>query len=95
VRGLRSNAGHREFVRAALALDRERAGDLVRELGRELGRGAIGGDLSSAAGAIGNVPTPIQLRLAELGEEKAFIVVVNANSSKPVRFEVPINWAIE
>jgi hypothetical protein len=44
---------------------------------------------------IGNVPTPIQLRLAELGEENASIVVVNANSSKPVRFEVPINWAIE
>ena len=43
----------------------------------------------------GSVPEPMRLRLVDLGEERAAIVIENADSALPVRFEVPINWALE
>jgi hypothetical protein len=43
----------------------------------------------------GSVPEPVRLRLVGLGEDRAAIVIENADSAIPVRFEVPINWALE
>jgi hypothetical protein len=43
----------------------------------------------------GSVPEPVRLRLVELGGQRAAIVIANADSALPVRFEVPISWALE
>lgn len=79
-------------------LNAVRWADITLRMAEEIEK-AMGGIESQLAAELtrttGSVPEPVHLRLVDLGEERAAIVIENADSAVPVRFEVPINWAFE
>ena len=86
------------FVRSRANLDAVRWADITLRMAQEIEKAMNGIEAQLAAEltrTTGAVPEPVRLRLAELGEERAAIVIENADSALPVRFEVPINWALE
>jgi hypothetical protein len=86
------------YVRSGANLDAVRWADITLCMAEEIEKSMTGIEPQLTAEltrTTGGVPDPIRLRLVDLGEERAAIVIENANSALPVRFEVPINWALE
>lgn len=86
------------FVRTGANLDAVRWADITLRMAQEIEKAMSGLEsqlIAELTRTTGGVPEPVRLRLVDLGAERAAIVVENADSALPVRFEVPINWALE
>lgn len=86
------------FVMSGANLNAIRWADITLRMAQEIENAMNGleGQLASElTRTTGSIPEPVRLRLVELGEERAAIVIENADSPLPVCFEVPINWALE
>lgn len=79
-------------------LNAVRWADITLRMAQEIQKEVSGLGVQPAAElerTTGSVPDPVQLRLVELGEDRAWIVIANAGSTVPIRFDVPLDWSIE
>ncbi|MCW5801824.1 MAG: hypothetical protein KIT31_05510 [Deltaproteobacteria bacterium] len=86
------------YVRSGASFDAVRWADITLRMAKEIENAMTGLESQLTAEltrTTGSVPKPIRLRLVDLGEERAAIVIENADSALPVRFDVPINWSLE